>query len=160
MKVTIAKALNLKNRLVGEKERLFRTVSASNSRLETQKVNYEAKVELEKYEKIVEALVAVKSAIATANAPVYGKIYRIAELKSKAAQLRQINTNEQDHEETKYNRQTGEEETVKTVKRVVYLKDTDIDAKVRDIEKEIEKLHDELTAFNHTTQIEVPEISL
>ncbi len=156
MKITIAKALNLKNKLVGEKDRLFRLVSANNSRLETTKTNYDVSDLFNQFEKTVVKLTAVKAAISTANATVYDKIYRISELKSMAANIKTVNTDESDHEDQVYNRVTGEMEK-KVTKRTVVLKNVDIDNKIKSIEAEIEKLQDELSAFNHLTQIEVPE---
>ena len=156
MKITIAKALNLKNKLVGEKDRLFRLASANNSRLETAKTNYDVASLFVEFEKTVVKLTAVKAAISTANAMVYDKIYRIAELKSMAANIKTINTDESDCEDQVYNRTTQEMEK-KITKRIVVIKNIDIDKKISEIEAEIEKFQDELSAFNHLTQIEIPE---
>lgn len=156
MKVTIAKALNHKNRLVGEKGRLRNLVVANNSRLETAKTNYDPAKLFADYEAVVEKLVATKTAIAKANVAIYEKIYRISELKAKASELRQIPTDDSDHEDRRWDRK-AEQDVVTIIKRVVHLKNVDIDEKIKAIEKEIEALHDEVTAFNYSTTIEVPE---
>lgn len=157
--VTIAKALNLKNRLVGEKARLFRLFSQTNSKREDAKTNYDPKEQLAAYEAATEKLVAVKTAIAKANVAIYEKIYRISELKSKAGELRNVNTNDKDEEQEKTVRgkDGNYESETKIIKHVALLNDVQMDAKIKGIEKEIEALHDAVTAFNYTTQIEVPE---
>jgi hypothetical protein len=159
MQVTIAKALNLKNRLVGEKKRLFNLFSINNSHRETDKVNYDAKALLEQYEATVDKLIATKTAIAKANTVIYDKIYRISELKSKLAELRMVNTNDKDEEQEKTVRIAGGNyESVTTViKHVAFINEVTMDEKVKGIEKEIETLFDAVTAFNYTTMVEVPE---
>ena len=156
-KATIAKALNVKNRLVGEKNRLYSLVMANCSRLETQKCNYDVKQLWADYETTIVKLVAVKTAIAKANVNIYDKIYNIAELKSKAAQLAQLNTDESEHQEMNYNRVTGETTKGAVTKRVVLFKDSEVVGQIKAIEEQISKLHDEVTAYNYTTEIEIPE---
>ena len=159
MKVTIAKALATKNRLVGEKERLFHLFSSNNSRREQDKSNYKAEELLAQYEAVVEKLIATKTAIAKANVDLYEKIYRISELKSKAAQLRRVNTNDKDGEREKMVRDASGnyQEEITVVKHVAHLNDVQMDEKIKAIEKEIETLQDAVTAFNHTQEIEIPE---
>ena len=154
--VTIAKGLNLKNKLVGEKVRLFGLFRATNSHRDDQKVNYDPQQLLAEYEATVEKLIAVKTAIAKANVVIYDKIYRIAELKSKIHELRQVPTNDKDEEQERYVRGKDEPE-VKIIKHVAYLNDVAMDAKVKALEAEIESLQDVVTAFNHTQTIEIPD---
>lgn len=156
-KVTIAKALNVKNRLVGEKNRLYNLVQQNSSRLETTKTNYKVEELWAQYEAVVANLIAVKTAIAKANVAVYEKIYTISELKSKAAQMQQLSTDESDYQEQIYNRVTGETTKGAIVKRVVLFSDKVLAEKLLVIEAEIAKLHDEVTAYNYNTQIEIPE---
>jgi HAMP domain-containing protein len=157
MQVTIAKALNVKNRLVGEKLKLWRLISANASRLENAKTNYDAKKLWAQYEATVDKLVAVKTAIAKANVSVYDKIYRIAELKSKAAEIQSLDTNEADNQEMLYNRVTGETTKGELTKRVVLFKDSEVVEMTAGLEKEIASLHDEVTAYNYNIQIEIPD---
>jgi len=157
MKVTIAKALNVKNRLVGEKNRLFSLVLANASRFEGQKTNYDVKELWKQYEATVAKLIAVKSAIAKANVNIYEKIYTISELKSKAAQMQQISTDETPHQEQEFNRVTGETKKGPIINRVVLFKDSELAALTLEIEAQIAKLHDEVTAYNYNTEIEIPE---
>ena len=153
--VTLAKALNLKNRVVGEKGRLYSLLQANNSRREDAKTNYDPKDIFEQYEAACDKLVAIKTALAKANVGIYEKITRIAELQSRISELRGIDTNEKDDQQSRYNHKTSEHELIVT-KRVVFLKDVHIDQKVKAFEVEIEKLQDEVTAYNYKTDIEVP----
>ena len=154
--VTIAKALNMKNKLVGEKVRLFGLFRHTNSRREDAKINYKPEELLAQYESTVEKLIAVKTAIANANVAIYDKIYRIAELKSKISELRAVGTNDKDEEQERYVRGKDEPE-VKIVKHVAFLNDVKMDAKVKGLEAEIEALQDAVTAFNHTQTVTVPD---
>jgi hypothetical protein len=155
-KVTLAKALNLKNRLVGEKSRVLGLLRQTNSRREDAKTNYDPEQLFKEYEAACEKLVLTKTAIAKANVTIYGKITRIAELKSQISEMRQIPTNDADESQMVHNRKTGDYDTI-IIKHVAFLKNVDIDAKVKAFEKEIEKLHDEVTAYNYQTTVEVPE---
>jgi hypothetical protein len=157
MKATIAKALNVKNRIVGDKNRVLSLISANSSRLVTTKSNYEVKELWAQYEGLVDKLVLVKSAIAKANVNIYEKIYRISELKSKAAQMSQISTDETPQVEMIYNRVTGETSKGATTERLVLFTDKVLSDKLKEIEAEIAKLHDEVTAYNYNTEIEIPE---
>ncbi len=159
MKVTIAKALNMKNRLVGEKERLFQLFRHNNSRVADTKTNYDPKQLLADYEAAVDKLVAVKTAVAKANVAIYDKIYRIAELKSKVAQLRAVNTNDKDEETTRMVRGADGHyvDEPKTIKHIAHLNDVAMEQKIKGLESEIEGLQDSVTAFNHTETVEVPE---
>ena len=155
-KITLAKALNHKNRLVGEKVRLFTLVRTQNSRKAESKTNYNPEELFTEYLAVCEKLVATKTAIAKANVPIYEQISRIAELKSQAADLRQIPTREGDEITHVYNHKTNESDE-KIIKHVAFLKDVDVDKRVKGIEAEIEKLHDQVTAYNYSTHIEVPD---
>jgi len=154
VKMTLAKALNHKNRLVGEKVRLFNLLRNTNSRREDAKTNYKPEELFKQYLEVVEKLIATKTAIAKANVAIYEQITRIAELKSQASELRQIPTNEADERQQQYN--PKHEVEIIIIKHVAFLKDIDIDARVKAIEAEIEKLHDHVTAYNYSTHVEVP----
>lgn len=157
MKVTIAKALNTKNRVVGEKNRLHHLIVENSSRLETTKTNYDVQDLWKQYEATIGKLIAIKSAIAKANVDIYEKIYRISELKSKAAQMQQISTDESEYVEAEFNRITGETKKHPPVKRVVLFKDSQLAANLLAIEAEIAALHDDVTAYNYKTEIEIPD---
>jgi hypothetical protein len=156
-KVTIAKALNVKNRILGEKNRLMGLISQNASRLEVVKTNYDVKELWSQYEASVAKLIAVKSAIAKANVNIYDKIYRISELKSKSAQINNLSTDETPYQEVQQNRVTGEITRGPILNRVVLFTDKTLAEHLKAIETEIASLHDEVTAYNYNTTIEIPD---
>jgi hypothetical protein len=92
-----------------------------------------------------EELVELKTKLHLANAPVYGKIFRMSELKSQLSNLKQL-----DCVDGKYFDRYGRGEAiVKTAKISVLEKDQ----MVLKIEEEIERLQEELDEHNATTSI-------
>jgi hypothetical protein len=92
-----------------------------------------------------EELVELKTKLHLANAPVYGKIFRMSELKSQLSNLRQLDCVDGKH----FDRYGRGEAVVKTAKISVLEKDQ----LVLTIEEEIEKLQEELDEHNATTSI-------
>lgn len=153
MEVTLAKALNIKNRTAGELSRLLGIVSRYNSVREGAKVNFDIKDTFEKYLATSKKLQEIKTTIAKANVAIYGKIYSIAEMKSIISNLRALNTKE--GEEQQFVRY-GQAEA-KPVVYKAFLTDADVEKLVKKLEDDINKFQDEISAFNHTTKVEIPE---
>lgn len=153
MEVTLAKALNIKNRTAGELSRLLSIVSRYNSVREGAKVNFDVKDTFDKYLATSQKLQVIKTAIAKANVNIYGKIYAIAEMKSTISSLRGLNTKE--GEESQLARYAQVE--IKPTVYKAFLTDADVEKLVKGFEDEINKLQDDIAAFNHTTKVEIPE---
>jgi hypothetical protein len=92
-----------------------------------------------------EELVELKTKLHLANAPVYGKIFRMSELKSQLSNLKQLDCVDGKH----FDRYGRGEAVVKTAKISVLEKDQ----LVLTIEEEIERLQEELDEHNDTTSI-------
>jgi len=83
----IAKALKLKNQLAGEVGQLKELLTKQNSRSTKQKFDYDNREVLTRLRAKLEELIKVKAAVAAANAEIYDKIFRLAELKGLVATL-------------------------------------------------------------------------
>ena len=144
----LAKALKLKNKLAGEVAHLKELLAQQNSRSTKQKFDYDNhKVLAELRAKIAE-LVATKAAIGAANAAVYAKIFRLAELKGLATTLKGLSTKEGVYAESLGYAQSVEVEYVAQIKK------SEADQLVAELEAEIQALQDALDEFNFTRSIE------
>lgn len=152
MQVTLAKALNIKNRIAGELKKTINILASRNSSLEGAKVNFDLNNVKNNYFALKHKMISVKTAIAKANTEIYGKIYEIAETKNTIAELRSISTKE--GKEIVGGRYS---EPSKEVNYVSYLKDSDIEAICNELEEKINTLQDEVSSFNHTTKVEIPD---
>lgn len=147
--VRLRKALQIKNRLAGEVAQLSKLIQLNNSHREGTS-RFDVKELVAKRNATVEKLVAVKTALATANVGIYGKLATIAELKNEISFLRGLNTNEGEED-------LGYGERAKTVKIVAVITANDVEANVNDLTLQIEKLQDEVDYFNSTTEITIPD---
>lgn len=147
--VTLARALKIKNRLVREANTQLAIVKNHNSYRAENKPNFDVNTAYTAYHQTINKLVAVKAAIATANGPIFGKIYTIAELKSHIQNLRGVNTKEGKETLDSYRAESRD------ITYVAVFKDSDIQEKIKDSETQIEKLQDEIDEFNHSTKVEI-----
>lgn len=150
MKLSLAKALKLKNKLVKEVNSHLKIVQKYNSYESTKKPNFDAKAAYVDYTTSLDRLVALKSAIANANGPIYNKIYKMAELKGMIKNLQGVDT-----QEGKVDRTLGYGQPSKEVEIIALFSDKDIAEIIKNNEAMLEKLQDELDSFNHTTEIEI-----
>jgi hypothetical protein len=91
-KVSLAKALKLKNRLAQRVSQLQTQIRGANSYIEGAKVDFDAKALYETLKVETDRLTALKAAISNANAPIQATIYRLAEMKGLIAFLRGLDT--------------------------------------------------------------------
>ena len=146
----LAKALKLKNKLAGEVEQLKSLLKKQNVRSKKQEFDYDNRELLEKLRGKVGELVAVKTAIAQANAKIYDRIFRAAELKGLVATLNSLDTRSGVHLEG------GEYvERPIEIEYVAQLGKVEIDRLVAEFEGEIESVQDELDDFNHANEVTV-----
>lgn len=149
MQVTLARALKLKNKLVREANSFLAIVKEHNSYREENKPNFDINAAYDSYYQAIGKLAAVKAVIATANGPIFSKIYKITELKSHIANIRGINTKAGKETLSSYGSNSRDINYVATIpdSRVVEL--------IKSAEGEIEKLQEEIDEFNHSTKVEV-----
>jgi hypothetical protein len=145
----LSQALKHKNRLAGEIVAQQRILSRENSRRNDNpsKVNVEAV-----FTKIIDLstqLGSLKAAIAVANVPIYPKIERMAELKARITFIKGLNKREGIEIEPIGANQT-KEFTWKA-----FITEEQADKEIAALQSEIDKLQDEVDAFNATTSIQV-----
>ena len=150
--VTLSRGLKEKNRWGGKLGQLRERIANANS--------YEADVppQINVAEAMVEAdevqqrLVAVKTALAKANAEIVGTIIELEETKSKIAWLKQLDTKEGTFKSRSYGESTTEVYKT-TIHGADKLKMLD------DLQKKANRLQDDLDDFNssHRIMIEVEE---
>jgi len=88
----IAKALKLKNQLAGDIAQLKDLLAKQNSRSTKQKFDYDNREVLTRLRAKLDELVKVKAAVAAANAEIYDKVFRLAELKGLVTTLTGLDT--------------------------------------------------------------------
>ena len=143
----LAKALKQKNKLAGEVAHLKELLAQQNSRSTKQKFDYDNHQVLAELRAKISELIATKAAIGAANAEVYPKIFRLAELKGLAAVLKGLSTKEGVYAES-----LGYSQSVE-VEYVAQIKKPEADKLAGDLEKEIQELQDALDEFNFTHSV-------
>ena len=141
----VKQALKYKKKLATKMNQEFVRVNMYNSVEEGTTRVYDVKEAMQNWLRMGEELVELKTKIHLANAPVYGKIFRMSELKSQLSNLRQLDCVDGKH----FDRYGRGEAVVKTAKISVLEKDQ----MVLEIEEEIERLQEELDEHNATTSI-------
>ena len=145
--MNIKKALKEKNRLVKEILDLHTKVATYNS-VEVGNVRpYSAKESMELLNQKSNELVELKTNIHRANGPVYQHIFRLSELKSTIARIKNLDCNEgivQDY----YSR-NRETPAVKMTEISI----VERDEMVKHMEGQIEEIQDILDNFNQITEI-------
>ena len=142
--MNVKQALKVKNKLVTDLKAQFEILKKYNSIEEGNPRRYSVVGLLNEAEELTKELVDLKARIHTANQPVYGKIFLMAELKGRVKNLKAMSC-----EEGKVTERYGSVQSVKEVEINIAQKD----AMVREIEEQIEKLQDELDVHNATTTI-------
>jgi len=145
--MTIKQALKKKNLLVKEILDLHTRVATYNS-VEVGNVRpYSAKESMELLNQKSNELVELKTKIHTANAPIYKYIFRLSELKSTIARIKNLDCNEgivQDYYSRNRETPAVKETEISIVER---------DNMVKDMETAIESIQDVLDNHNQITNI-------
>jgi len=142
--MNIKQALKEKNKMVKTIAENWSKVQTYNSVEQGAQRHYDPQASVEEWLKNIDELVALKTSIHRANAKVYDKIFRLAELKSIVKQLRHL-----DCSEGKVSNRFGAEPTIKEA--VISI--TKRDEMVKVFEAEIEKIQEELDAHNAKTKV-------
>lgn len=141
--LTLAKALKLKNRLAGRLAKVdsdlenYNSVLAGSDQPDIRAI-YEGRRAL------VAQLIELKVAINAANQPIQRTIFRLGELKSEIALLGKLSTKHGTVVEGYAGVQT---------QYVAHFRKADVDRRVRELEVEVDRLQEELDAFNYRTTI-------
>jgi len=142
--MNVSQALKQKNKLAIELKKQYNIAQRYNQIEEGNIRRYSAQEALDKASTLAIELTELKTKIHLANAPVYDKIFIMAELKGRIKELKQIPT-----QEGKQAGSYGSSETVKEVEINV----AEIDKMVEQLELQIESIQSELDIHNSTTQI-------
>jgi hypothetical protein len=142
--MNVSQALKQKNKLVIELKKQYQIAQKFNSQEEGNTRRYSVQAALDKAVELTLELTDLKTKIHLANAPVYDKIFRMAELKNRIKELRKIPT-EEGKSEARYS-------SVVSVKEVE-INIAQLDTMVQTLEARIEEIQAELDVHNATTQI-------
>lgn len=144
--INLCRALKLKNRLASRLSRLDSMIGRHNSSIEGNR-EYNVRDLYERRMRLAEQLVQLKVDISAANGPVQRQIFEVAECKSLCSTLQNVDTRNGPHSE--YGTVVQQYEA--------QFRKPDIDKEVRRVEREIDRLQDELDDFNYKTTINVPK---
>ena len=142
--MNVKQALKAKNKLVAEIKECYRILQTQNSIEEGNPRRYSVKKKLEDIAELTDELVQLKARLHRANAPVYDKIFALAELKGMIKELKKVPTDE--------GKSSDRYSSIPSVKEVE-LNVTDIDNSISILETQIEELQNELDVHNATTNI-------
>lgn len=143
VRVTLAKSLKLKNRVIGRIAKLDADIKEYNSVPEG-KEQVDVKALFEKRNQLVSHLIDLKTAINAANQPIQRHIYELAELKAKIEVFSKL--------DTKHGK-TVEGFSGTPVNYNAQYRKENVDREVRSLEREIDRIQDRLDGFNHETTI-------
>jgi len=152
MKMTVAKALKLKNRLASKLENVSEYITKYNSVLVGQQRLINIKGFMKNRGAIINALIDVKTLINIANAPIQSKIYLLAELKGTIVFYKGIDTA---HGKKVKSSPWDDAATVCDTTAIYNM--VNIQQMIEDVEKQIDDVQDVLDKHNHTMEIDVDD---
>jgi len=142
--MNVKQALKAKNKLVGEIKECYKIIQSQNSIEEGNPRRYSVKEQIDKVAQLTDELVQLKAQLHRANAPVYEKIFQMAEIKGIIKELKKMST-----DEGKQDSRYGSVVSVKEVEVNVVERDTII----KEYEAEVERIQNELDIHNSNTNI-------
>lgn len=151
MKITLAKALKLKNRKVTEINRIKEVLKRENSRLTTSTSTVKCPELYASLKDATNSLIALKAAIATANVGIYSRLAQMEECKDRITFIRELNTVEGDVKHPRYMPNEAAEKDV----FVAFINNERRDSEIAALEARIGELQDEVDEFNATTKIDI-----
>jgi len=136
--ISLTKALKVKNRLAGRLAQVTSTIQVYNSAVKGRSTEVDV-AQLDKDRKqLVDALVSLKAAIYENNRGIYHFLAELEENKSEIEFLRGLNT--------RHGTEPGYQG--QTVEYVAVIKKTDVDKRIKQLEREIDGLQDKIDAYN------------
>ncbi len=141
----LSKALNEKNRLARKVREIQNKIETHNSYIKGNSPVYDVKKLLDELSETIKELTDLKTKIHNANQPVQSKIFKLAELKSFVAFLRNLKIKEGKILEERWNAEVTEwKSELGVIQR---------DELIENTEKEIDTIQVELDKFNFETTI-------
>ena len=127
---------------------LWKKLIENNSVIKGTERNYDPLIIMEEIDKKIDELVMLKVNVQKANTPIIERIYKIAELKSKASSLKHLST-KNGIESPSY--RFGSEQALIEYESI--FKQKEVDDMISIIESIISKIQDELEQYNFNTDI-------
>jgi hypothetical protein len=146
MKISLAKALKEKNKVVSKIKELEGKIQQNNVTVKGNEFSYTVPVLLTALEKEKNKLVALKAEIFKANLPIYKDILELSEAKAHLSFLRGLNVQEGIVVERYNDKEVTYVAQINLVKR---------DAIVEEYQTKVDTLQETIDTFNYSTQIEV-----
>ncbi len=145
VKISLAKLMKVKNRLAGRISTVQSEIVSFNSIVEGTE-SPDVKALLATHDKMVEQMIKLKVALDDANKGAQReRIYQLAEKKSKLAWFKALNT--------RHGPQQGYRETV--INYTATIRKNEVDAVVRQLEREIDETQDALDSYNASRKVTV-----
>ena len=145
---TLAKLLKEKNAIVSKINDVKRRITNENI-VENENVSkWDTREEYAKWLNLTNKLVETKTNIARLNSKVADKIFRLSELKAMVAFLIQLDTRE-----GRFLVRDSYSGRSDTVTKVAQIDSVFVQQQIDSLTDEINKLQDELDAYNHATQM-------
>lgn len=145
--MNIAKALKVKNRLVGQIAKQQEIIQRENSRRNDNPSTVDAKAEYLKLLQLKSELIELKAKISAASVPVFGNVIKLQELKVLVNFLRGLPVRE-GIEKIAYGHNTVVDYTW-----TCFMNQNQKDMEIATFEQQINNLQDEIDTFNAVTSI-------
>jgi uncharacterized coiled-coil DUF342 family protein len=159
MKITLARALTIKNRIVREIRDLMNEASECNVYVAGREPDVSAKTSFDEACELSEKLVQLKAKIEKANTPIREGIFMLGELRGRLSFLKTLNVDTGTYiggGRGLYgmNRMDTDVEYEASISR------SEVNERIKSTQNEIDKLQDELNKYNLTTKIEIDDIDI
>jgi hypothetical protein len=143
--MNLTKALKHKKKLVKQADEFYSRFSNYNSFEVETTPSYNPEEMFKRWLKATDELVSLKAKIHQANVPIAEKIFRLGEIKNIISRMRSIDTKEGKIRD-RYSNDTP-------VEYIAYINLINKDLQIKNYEEELEKLQEEIEAFNAITKI-------
>jgi len=151
MRANLAKALRIKNRVIGELAVLQKIFMRENSRRNDNLSKIDVKAIDEQIAEKWDELIAIKSAITVANVELYPKLAQLAETKAKLAFLSLLQTKEGEEKAS-----VGYGGETITYNWTAYLNREAVDQRAKKLQELADSLQDDIDQYNATHYVELP----
>lgn len=141
----VYQALKEKNKIVGKINELTALLQSKNSNLSTNPSKFDLDQILDELQTQKNELVSLKTRIYKTNFAIQHKIFKIAELKTEIKFWSSLPT----REGVEYNQYSKESYNYTAHFNEVYVR-----SKKEELQKEVQKIQEELDYFNHTTDLQ------
>jgi len=144
--MNLTKALKHKKKLVKQADEFYSRFSMYNSVEVGTAPSYDPQTMFDGWLKTTEELINLKAKIHQANVPIAEKIFRLGEIKNIISRMRGIDT-----KEGKMRNRYSDND--KVIEYTAYVNLVNKDLQIKNYEEELEKLQEEIEAFNAVTKI-------